>query len=100
MGTGGFLRKWVFLYISSCGQHATRVCKPCLLSALSRGAAGSGGTICAAAVSSSTETSGLLTNAQRNETPVAKSLTLKCFFGDQNAPFHWLYFARCFPLHS
>ena len=31
---------------------------------------------------------------------VAKSLTLKCSFADQNAPFHWLYFAGGFPLHS
>ena len=33
-------------------------------------------------------------------THVAKSLTLECSFADQNAPFHWLYFAGGFPLHS
>ena len=31
---------------------------------------------------------------------VAKSLTLKCSFADENAPFHWLYFAEGFSLHS
>ena len=47
-----------FFKSPACGQHASRVCKPRLLSALSRAGAGSGVTTCTATVSSNTRPSG------------------------------------------
>ena len=63
-----------FFFVSSaCGQPASSLCRHCLLSAPSRGAAGNCGTTCAAIVSSNTRTTSCLTSAPRNWTGARRS---------------------------
>ena len=68
-----FLAQTDFFVSSACGQHASRVCRHCLLNAPSRGAASNGGTTCAATVSSNTRTTSCLTSTLRNGTEARRS---------------------------
>ena len=68
-----FFAKTGFFVSSACGQPASRAFKQCLLSAPSRGAAGNGGTTCAATARSNIRTTSCLTSAPRNGTRVWRS---------------------------